>query len=610
MKKILLVGPPNSGKSLLFNHLTGLRHRVANFPGVTVEVSAGKLLDFPEVDLLDFPGIYSLSFVTHDEEVALIQLKKALEDPDTQGLICVVDSTRLSRSLFLTLQLSKLCQKHKKGLLILANMSDELEKNKSPLKHLELQEALGLQLIPTSARSGAGLEELKKILEKLLANPQAFFPKNDFPEDEKELQNLSKKMSDTYGSASEVLLKTQNRIDKIVLSSFWGALIFLFSMLIIFQSIFTWAQPAMNFIDVGISSLGTLVSSHLPPGIFADFVKDAVFGGMGAFLVFIPQIFILTLLIGFLEDTGYLARAAVVCHKPLSYFGLSGKSFVSMLSGFACAIPGIMAARTIESPKRRLLTLMVVPLLTCSARLPVYALLIATLIPAKTFLGGIIGWQGITFFLLYIFGIVTALLVSGFLSKTFMKKTEDAPFILEMPPYRMPNAKPILRNALTRSWMFVSNAGFMIFAVTVTVWILGYFPNGSGHLDTSWLAYLGRAIEPLVHPLGLDWKYGVAILSSFLAREVFVGTLGTLFGIENASDQMDTLGSQLQNSGLTLASGLALLVFYAIALQCFSTLAVIKRETGSWKIPIQIFVAYGLLAYLLAWVTYRISLMF
>ncbi|MCJ8275656.1 MAG: hypothetical protein MJK18_02350, partial [Bdellovibrionales bacterium] len=268
-----------------------------------------------------------------------------------------------------------------------------------------------------------------------------------------------------------------------------------------------------------------------------------------------------------LEDSGYLARAAMICHRPLKFFGLSGKSFIPMLPGHACAIPAIYAARTVESPRRRFITILTVPLMGCSARLPVYALLIAAFIPSTTILGGLIGLQGLVFFSLYLLGILTALVVSLVISKTSMTQQSDSPFILELPPYRIPNLRPLISRSLQSSWQFVSKAGSIIFTVTLVVWVLGYFPNGSGQLDSSWLAYLGRAIEPALQPIGLDWKYGVAVLTSFLAREVFVGTLGTMFGIEGADENMGGLIESLQDSPLTLASGVALLVFYAIALQ-------------------------------------------
>ncbi len=279
-----------------------------------------------------------------------------------------------------------------------------------------------------------------------------------------------------------------------------------------------------------------------------------------------------------------------------------------MLSGFACAIPALYAARTIESPRRRLLTVISIPLMTCSARLPVYALLIAALIPAQTFLGGLLGLQGLVLFAVYLFGLLTALIVSAFLSRSIVRKVEDAPFVLELPPYRLPAFKPLLRNSLHRAWAFVRNAGAVIFTVTVVVWVLGYFPGGAGHLDSSWLSVLGKWIDPVFQPLGMDWKFGVAILASFVAREVFVGTLGTLFGIDDASENIEGLVQSLQNSGMTLATGLSLLVFYAIALQCASTLSVMRRETGSWKVPLFTFGGYSLLAYILAWLTYTLTL--
>ncbi|MCB0357954.1 MAG: ferrous iron transporter B, partial [Bdellovibrionales bacterium] len=286
-------------------------------------------------------------------------------------------------------------------------------------------------------------------------------------------------------------------------------------------------------------------------------------------------------IIGILEDSGYLARAAVICHKPLKLFGLSGKSFIPLLSGHACAIPAIYASRTVASPKRRLLTILAVPLMSCSARLPVYALLISAFIPSTTILGGLVGLQGLAFFALYFLGVVVALLITSALAKTIYKTKNDSPFILEMPSYRWPHWRPLLKRSLVSCRQFITKAGVVIFIVTIIVWIIGYFPNGSGHLDSSWLAALGHVIEPLMKPLGLDWKYGIAILSSFLAREVFVGTLGTLFGIEGAEENISSLVNHIQSSGLELGSGIALLVFYAIALQCVSTLAVLRKEVGS-----------------------------
>jgi ferrous iron transport protein B len=305
-----------------------------------------------------------------------------------------------------------------------------------------------------------------------------------------------------------------------------------------------------------------------------------------------------------------MARATLICHKPLRYFGLTGKSFVPMLSGVACAIPGIYAARAVDSPRKRLLTYMAIPLMPCSARLPVYALLIAAFIPGDTLLGGLVGWQGLAMFGIYFFGMLMALIITGVVSRARKDQFDDLPFVLELPPYRLPGVKPLLRNAFNRAKHFVVKAGKIIFTVTLVIWVLGYFPNFGTDLGQSWLGHLGRLIEPLFAPLGLDWRYGVAILTSFLAREVFVGTLGTIFGIEGAEENMVPLVEQIQNSDLTVASGLALLVFFAIALQCVSTMAILSKEARSGTLALKMFGAYFVLAYVAAFLVYQVATLF
>jgi ferrous iron transport protein B len=334
-------------------------------------------------------------------------------------------------------------------------------------------------------------------------------------------------------------------------------------------------------------------------------VSGALFGGIGTFVVFVPQIFILTFILGILEDSGYLARIAIICHKPLRLFGLSGKSFIPYLSGHACAIPAIYAARMIESPKKKLITILTVPLISCSARLPVYSLLIVAFIP-DSYLWGWLSLRGFTFFALFILGYFVAFVVSGFLSFTMNTNKNDMPFVIELPSYRRPFLQPLLRRSLRSAWDFLSEAGPVIFVTTVVVWALGYFPNANGSLEGSWLESMAQWMEPLVRPLGLDWKFGVAILTSFVAREVFVGTLGTFYGIESADENVSGLAERLQQSQISTASGMALLVFYVVALQCVSTLAVIRKETGSNKIPVLLFIGYTLLAYVLAFVSYKI----
>jgi ferrous iron transport protein B len=417
------------------------------------------------------------------------------------------------------------------------------------------------------------------------------------------LLEISRELSRRYGIKADVVLKQQNRIDNFLLNSFFGGFIFLAIMFLLFQSIFTWASPLMDGVETIMTELAILSSQVIPSGVVNDFVTDAMFGGVGSFLVFVPQIMVLTLIIGLLEDSGYLARAALICHKPLSYFGLSGRSFIPYLSGHAYAIPAIMAARTIESPRKRLIIMMTIPLMSCSARLPVYGLLIAVLIPDTQYLGGLINLQGITFFILYFIGIATALLVSTLLTKLtgLDKDKAEMPFILELPTYRLPHWKPLIHRVLMSAKHFIQRAAPIIFMVSVVIWVLGYFPQ-NGDLQSSYLASIGQWIEPVFEPLGLDWRYGVAILVSFLAQEVFVSALGTLFGIQGADENIAGLAANIQQDGLALGAGIGLMLFYVVALQCVATVATIKGETGSGKIAWSLFVSYGLLAYFIAWI--------
>ena len=362
----------------------------------------------------------------------------------------------------------------------------------------------------------------------------------------------------------------------------------------------------MDAVEAGVIGLGGWILPLIGDGVFADFVADAVFSGIGAFLVFVPQIFVLTFVIGLLEDSGYLARAALICHKPLRFFGLSGKSFIPMLSGVACAIPAIYAARSIESPRARFLTYLAIPLMPCSARLPVYTLLIAIFIPRETVFGGLIGWQGLTLFAIYVFGMAAGLIIAGLVNR-WSPSEGQMPFMMELPAYRIPALLPIARKSVQRAKHFVTKAGAVILGVTVVIWILGYFPNQGADLGGSWLGMLGQWIEPVFQPLGLDWRYGVAIVSAFLAREVFVGTLGTIMGIEGAEDNIVPLVEQVQASALPLGSGLALLVFFAIALQCVSTVAILAKEANSWKLALRMVIAYLCLAWLAGWATFQIT---
>jgi len=602
MSQVLLVGSPNSGKSLLFNKLTGLNQKVANFPGITVGTHSGHSRHYPELEMIDFPGVYSMHPISGEESIALEALSHALEEGDVSSVLCVVDSTRLEKGLVFALQLQELCGRYDKHLVIAANMQDVLHKHKLDFNADGLGKAMNVQVVPLSAKTGEGLETLEKILSgtgtTLASEAGGMAAQSDIiGRDDNAFRGEAEQLAVDFGPKGDLLLRTHSRADAFFLSSFTGGISFLLIMYFLFQSIFTWAAPVMDAVEGFLLWLSSLVLPLISNTTAYDFIDEAIFGGLGAFLIFVPQIFVLTLMVGMLEDSGYLSRAAVICHRPLRAFGLTGKSFIPMLSGVACAIPGIYAARTIESPRRRWLTYLAIPLMPCSARLPVYALLISAFIPAESVLGGWVGLQGLAMFGIYLLGIMAGLLVTALVSRTVGDHGEDAPFVLEMPPYRMPSWLPLLRGAWERSKHFVTKAGPVIFWVTMVVWFLGYFPNFGADLGESWLGVLGHIIEPVFAPIGLDWKYGVAILASFLAREVFVGTLGTLFGIEGAQDNVISLSERVQASGLSVESGFALLVFFAIAAQCVSTLAVLARESGSWKLPVQMFIGYGLFAY-------------
>jgi ferrous iron transport protein B len=602
MKNILLVGAPNSGKSALFNQLTGLSHKVANYPGITVDVGTGALRADSRLTVWDFPGTYSLTAVSGEEQVAIDTLRTALKSDEQAVVAMVCDATRLEKSTTYCLQVARECAQAQKPFLVLLNMMDVIESDGLDMDVQGLSKALGVHVLPVSARTGQGLSEVEAAL---VSSPPEISTWGDTPD--ALISGTATQIAERFAPKGDLLVRRQAKLDSWLLGTFSGGVAFVMIMTLFFQAIFTWAAPLMDGVESIVIAMGSLIASVLPDGVLADFVNDAIFGGLGAFLVFAPLVFILTMIVGALEDSGYLARAALICHRPLSFFGLSGKSFVPLLSGVACAIPAIYAARTMSSRQERLLTYVAIPLMPCSARLPVYALLIAILIPDETVLGGIIGWQGLAMSGIYFFGIMTALIVAAVVSRMGDTATSSQAFILELPAYRMPALKPIMSKSLDRVVHFIRKAGSVIFVVTVVVWFLGYFPNGGEDLSSSWLAALGRFIEPVFSPLGLDWRYGVAIIASFLAREVFVGTLGTIFGIESADEDPASLADQIAASGLTAASGVALVVFFTIALQCVSTVALLAREAKSARFAVQLLLGYLVLAWLVAWLVYSVA---
>ncbi|MDC8831972.1 ferrous iron transporter B [Alteromonas gilva] len=596
MQRILMVGKPNCGKSLLFNQLTGLRQKVANYPGITVEVTRGQC---DQYELVDLPGTYSLNGLTSDETIAVDEIKRSVQEESTSMVLVVLDATRLAQSLVMGLQVQRLAFENNKPVMFALNFIDEVKRVGETIDTDGLSAALGSPVLPLSARSLDGLHEFKQALLSMAGEPQQPDLAHSTPNDK--AAERSQQLAKDFGIQHDIVLRNQNTIDSFMLNNWTGGLIFIAVMFVLFQSIFTLATPLMDGVESFIETLAGGVSAVTAEGVVHDFLHDAIFGGFGSFLVFVPQIMVLTLIIGLLEDSGYLARAALMCHRPLSFFGLSGRSFIPYLSGHACAIPAIMAARTIESPHKRLITMLTIPLMSCSARLPVYALLVAVLVPADGTFLGIFNLQGAAFFGLYFFGIFMALVVSQILNRFLPRDLEstDMPFILELPTYRLPHWKPLFQRVIKSGVQFIKRAGPIIFMVSVGIWVLGYFPLNST-LQTSWLGQLGHIIEPVFAPMGLDWRYGVAILMSFLAREVFVGALGTLFGMDGADEDVAGLAERVQADGLAPEAGIGLMLFYVVALQCVATVAMLKGESGSAKLSWGLYVAYGVLAYVIA----------
>ncbi len=607
----LLVGKPNCGKSLLFNKLTGSEQKVSNYAGVTVQIKKGKTKN--DRVIIDFPGVYSTNPTSPEESHSIVEFKQKITDPECTSVICVLDCLRLEASLVLAIQFSKIAKEHNKPIVFAFNMFDQVKKNKYQLNIEALEDDLGIPCIAISALKNTGLQELLKLVSDQELSSQNFWQnkKTEFhSSSSKQISKKIKSLIKDHGPNTKKIFSSQLKIDELLLSPIIGNIIFVLSMMFLFQAIFTWASPLMDLIESSIAYLSDVFTAPIKHTMLKAFFTDAIFGGVGAFLVFVPQIFFLCFIIGCLEDSGYLSRAAIICHKPLSWFGLNGKSFVPLLSGHACAIPAIISARTIQSPIKRLATQLVTPLIACSARLPVYALMIAAVVPNITYMKGLIGLQGFAFFMLYFLGIFSALLASLMITKFKSNtKTKELPFVMELTPYRWPSLKAQALKAAKQSWSFVKEAGLIIFVVSLVIWFLGYFPGGGEQLNSSYLAKIGQFIQPIFEPMNYDWKIVTALITSFLAREVFVSTLGTLNGIEH-ENSTESLISYIQGSGLNLATGISILIFFAFALQCASTLAVLKSETKIRFLPSVVFSIYCVIAYIMAFISYRICLIF
>lgn len=643
---VALAGNPNAGKTTLFNALTGLKQKVANYPGVTVERKVGHWeLAGRSAELIDLPGLYSLDATSLDEQIARdVLLGKMPGAKKPHAVIAVVDATNLERNLYLVTQLFD----YGIPVVVALTMMDIFEKQKHRIDLTKMSRLLGVPVIAVNAAgTGRGLSELRQAVREAIENPPQ--PKFHLPIGS---ENDNSAIFSRYAFISGVLQESvrhndreahdfTERLDRILTHRFFGLLILIGVLLLVFQAIFSWAALPMELLEGVFGAATEFARSNLPPGILADLVADGIIAGVGGVLVFLPQILLLFLFISILEDSGYMARAAFLMDKLMSRIGLHGKAFLPLLSSFACAIPGIMATRTIENQRDRLATILIAPFMSCSARLPVYTLMIAAFFAGQTFLG-FISLGAVLMLAMYALGILMAIL-AAFIFKRTVLKSPTPPFVMELPPYRLPNIRSVFQNMLMRAWLFVKRAGTVILTISIILWALMYFPrstspsqdaagtqmivstevsqadkslSASERLQHSYAGQLGHLIEPVIEPLGFDWKIGVALIASFAAREVLVSTLSIIYNVgkdegEDSQSLVSAIRSAQHPDGRpvwTPLTGLTLMVFFVLAMQCMSTLAVVRRETNSWRWPLFMVGYMTVLAYLGALVTYQTGL--
>ncbi len=691
--KVALIGNPNVGKTSVFNELTGLNQQVGNYPGITVEKKQGvcKLSNTLKATIIDLPGTYSLNSSSIDEDVVIdLLLNKNDEDfPDVAVVVTEVEN--LKRNLLLFTQIKDL----EIPTILVINMADRMQLKGIELDIPALEKALKTKIALVSSRKKTGIDALKTLIlnyQSLSIEPclnassidpayfdnlQRAFPnqllyklwlvithdvnflklerdemKSSFTKSHADLKRLQQKetikryqfISDTLkiGQKIDVSKATDIRakIDRVLTHKIFGYVIFFGILMLIFQFLFDWSSIPMEFIDETFANLSSLAKQYLAPGEFTNLISEGLIPGIGGIVIFIPQIAFLFLFVSVLEESGYMSRVVFLMDKIMRKFGLSGKSVVPLISGTACAIPAIMSARNIESWKERLITILVTPFITCSARLPVYAILISLIIPNKRVFG-FLSLQGLTLMALYLLGFGMALF-SAYLLNKYLKLSCKSYFVVEMPSYKIPMFKNVGINVLEKTKAFVTGAGKIILALSVVLWFLGShglsndFTNAeaivkqqninksitpeafenqvnSFKLENSYIGYLGKAIEPVIRPLGYDWKIGIAVVSSFAAREVFVGTLATIYSVGNHSEEETTIKNRMAaevhpitgNKIFNFATGISLLLFYAFAMQCISTLAIVKKETNSWKWPLVQLVFMSGFAYLSALIAYQ-----
>jgi ferrous iron transport protein B len=611
-----LVGVPNCGKTALFNRLTGSRQKVANYPGVTVERKEGRLIG-PRTGrtfrVVDLPGAYSLEPATLDEAIARdVVLGRHATEPAPDLLVCVVDATNLRLNLRLVLELKRLGR----PMIVALNMSDVAAQRGYQLDRAALERALGVPVVPTVAVRPGGERELVEAIDtygfaeraradqRLEQRPPASAA--DIEATQREVRRV---LSDS-GYRVPARLAALTRLDAVVLHPVAGPLLLATVLFLMFQAVFSWAKAPQNLINAGIQSLNGWLASVLPVGPLRGLLLDGVIAGTGSVLVFLPQILILFLFILALEYSGYLPRAAFMLDRLMGRVGLSGRAFIPLLSSFACAIPGIMAARTIPSSRDRLATIMIAPLMTCSARLPVYALLIGAFIPQRAV--GVFNLRGLVLFALYLAGVVSALGVAFVLKRTMMRG-EYRPLLLELPEYRLPHLSNLVLGLWERTRIFLTRVGTIILTLMVVLWFLASFPAPPAGATGPAIQYsvagmLGRGLEYVFAPIGFNWQISIALVPGLAAREVAVSALGTVYAMSGATDVAGALTPVIAR-GWSLATGLSLLAWYVFAPQCLSTLAVVRRETNSWRYPLYMAGYMFALAYLGAFITYRVALM-
>ncbi|HMD19057.1 MAG TPA: ferrous iron transport protein B, partial [Alloacidobacterium sp.] len=596
IQTVALIGPPNSGKSTLFNRLTGLRQKVANYPGVTVEQHYGKLsgIDRGDLTLIDLPGIYSLSTHSEDARVAVDVLHGKMPGaPAPDAVLLVLDSLHLQRQLMLAAPILSL------GLptLVLLNMSDLMETRGGEVDTLALAQELGVPVAKISAARGTGLDAIKHFLDKK-SEPAAAKPRLELPVvgNPRSYRQWATGISTRTKYKAPISSSWTRKLDSILLGRVTGPLLFLIVVFGVFQIVFSVGLPVSNAFQTLLNNAGTQVGLLLGHGWLESLLIDGIWKGVSAVLVFLPQILLLFLFVGILEDSGYLARAALIADRVMRHIGLNGKAFIPLLSAYACAVPAIMSTRTIENKRDRFATILVTPFMTCSARLPIYMLMIAAFIPNKKLLGDFFGLQAAVMLSLYVLGFLAALATARLLKSSILKAS-SAPFILELPQYRVPTLRSLGLRLIDRGTVFVRQAGTVILCVTLVLWVLSHVPFHAD-LPQSIIGHVGQWIEPIIKPLGFNWKIGIGLLSSVIAREVIVGTLGTLYGADPATQSLN-LQAALRHD-LTLGGAMALVVFFAFAMQCTSTLAIVRRETNSWRWPALQFTYMTVLAYVAA----------